>query len=344
MKKIIVFLFAFLILNVNAYASYVVLNQEDNKVIEGYHIHDKRLIASITKVMTAHIVISNMNLNKLVTVGDEINDAHGSSVYLEKGETISIRDLLYGMMLRSGNDAAIVLAKNVGGSVENFVKLMNDEVKQLGLKDTFFSNPTGLDDSDDGNISSAYDMAIITNRAMKNDVFRTIFKTKRYRCKTNKKSYDWYNKNKTLTMYKYTNGGKTGYTKKAKRTLITTASKDNTNLTIVTLNMTDDFNFHINKYKNIYSEYSRYLIVNKYDLNINDKEYKKKNCTFKVNNNYYILEKKNNLKNIHVDYIINSNVKPKSNSIVGRLIVYNKKKAIYEEPIYLICNFQGKSI
>jgi len=337
MKKIIVFLFVvfFKVLTVNG--SYVILNQDNDLVIEGSNIHEKRLIASITKVMTAYVVINNVSLDDLVTVGDEINEAHGSSIYLVKGEVLSVRDLLYGMMLRSGNDAAIVLSNYVGGSVSNFVDMMNQEVKNLKLKDTIFKNPTGLDDNQDGNISTAYDMAIITNNAMKNNIFKKIFKTKHYKCKSNLKAFDWYNKNKALSMYKHVSGGKTGYTKKAYRTLITTASKDNINLTIVTLNMGDDFNFHVNKYKKIFHEFNNYLILNKTNLEIDDKYFKKKNCSFYILNNYYYLSKRENIKNLHIEYIINDNTKPINNAVVGSAVIYNNKKPIHEEVIYLSC-------
>ena len=337
MKKIIVFLFIFFINISFSKASYIVLNQDDNTVIRGSNIHEKRLIASITKVMTAYIVINNSNLNDLVEAGDEIDNAHGSSIYLVKGEKLTVEELLYGMMLRSGNDAALVLANYVGGSVDNFVNLMNEEVKKLGLEDTVFMNPTGLDDNVNGNISSAYDMAIITNSAMKNKVFRKIFKTKHYTCKSNIKSFDWYNKNKTLYKYKYITGGKTGYTKKARRTLITTASKNNINLTMVTLNVNDDFNFHIDNYKSIFDYYQKYLIINKYDLKIKDKMYKNQDCTFFALNNYYLLGKKDELKNLSIEYVINKNHKYKPNTIIGNVNVYKKGNIVFEEPIYINC-------
>ncbi len=336
MKKIIVFLFVFLINVQRINASYVVLNQDDNMVIEGSNIHEKRLIASITKVMTAYIVINNSNLNDIVTVGEEVNQAHGSSIYLVKGEQLTVNDLLYGMILRSGNDAAIVLAKYVSGSIDEFVKLMNSEVIKLGLKNTVFMNPTGLDDDIKGNVSTAYDMGVITNLAMKNKIFRKIFKTKHYKCKSNIKSFDWYNKNKTLYNYKYTTGGKTGYTKKAYRTLITTATKDNIDLTIVSLNMSDDFNFHKNKYIDIFNKYKKYLIINKYDLNINNKFYKKRKCSFFMKNNYYYLTKKDLLKNLRVEYVLNKDVSLKNN-IIGSAYVYDKNKIVFEDPIYLKC-------
>ena len=337
MKKIIVYFFFFFICFTNVNASYVILNQDNNKVLYGSNIHEKRLIASITKVMTAHIVINNANLSEYVTVGDEIDDSHGSSIYLKKGEIISIEDLLYGLLLRSGNDAAIVLAKNVGGTIDNFVKLMNEEANKIGMSDTIFNNPSGLDDEVEGNISTAYDMAILTSTAMKNKSFRKIFRAKHYKCKTNFNTYDWYNKNKALNSYKYVTGGKTGYTKKAKRTLITTASKNNINLIIVTLNQKDDFNFHISNYKYIFDNYNNYLVLNKSNLNINDKFYKKRGCNLYIKNNYFYFGKKDDLKHLMIYYYLDKLNNISTDDIVGSATLYKSDKLIYETPIYIYC-------
>lgn len=331
----LIILFLFAITKVNA--SYIVLNANDNSEVEGNNIHEKKLIASITKVMTAHIVLKNANLDDTITVGKEISDAHGSSIYLSIGEKISVRDLLYGMMLRSGNDAAIVLAKYVGGSVDNFVYLMNEEAKRLKMNDTTFYNPTGLDDDVKGNISTSYDMALLTSSAIKNDTFKNIFKTKRYQCKTNLKSYDWYNKNKALKMSKYVTGGKTGYTKKAHRTLITTGEDDNVKLVIVTLDFADDFNFHVNKYKKIFSLYHSYNIINKSNYRVDDSYYIKKGCSITINNNYNLFIQKNFIKNISIVNEIYKYNNFSNNMIVGKVVVYNKEKIIYERPLYLKC-------
>ena len=146
MKKITLFIFLFIIFITKVNASYIVFDQDNLSVIYGDNIHEKRLIASITKVMSAYVVIKNSNLEDVVIIGDEVNKAHGSSIYLKKGEEIKVRDLLYGMLLRSGNDASISLATYVAGSEENFVNLMNNEVRNLGLKNTIFQNSTGLDE------------------------------------------------------------------------------------------------------------------------------------------------------------------------------------------------------
>ena len=337
MKKILFLLFIFVIFITNVKASYVIINQDNGDVIKQSNMNEKRLIASITKVMTAYIIVNNLNMNDLITVGDEIDKAHGSSIYLTKGETLTVQDLLYGLMLRSGNDAATVLAKYESGSVDEFVKKMNQVANEIGMKNTLFQNPTGLDDDGTENISTAYDMAILTKKAMENKMFRKVFKTKKYSCKSNKKSYIWYNKNKALSMSKYVTGGKTGYTKKSKRTLITTASKNNINLIVVTLNMSDDFNFHVNTYNDIFKKYHKYLIINKYDLGIQDKYYsKKENIDFYTKNNYYILSKINNLRNISIKYQLYKIKNIHNHDVVGKALVYQKNKIIHEEPIYII--------
>ena len=335
MKKILLSYSLFFIFILNVNASYVVMNQDNGEVLYQDNMNKKMLIASTTKIMTAYIVIKNSDLNELVTVNDEVKKAYGSLIYLEENEVLTVKDLLYGLLLRSGNDAAIILANYISGSEEEFVKLMNKEALNIGMKNTHFENSTGIDDNNSKNISTAYDMALLTKKAMKNDTFRKIFKTKKYVCKSNFKSYIWHNKNKTLYLSKYVTGGKTGYTKKAKRTLVTTASKNGINLIIVTLNFKDDFNFHISTYNSIFKSYKKYLIVNRYNLNIDDSYYKKHHKYLYVKNNYFVLTKNSNLKKYYIKYILYKKKKYSSNNIVGKLEVYKYNKIIYEEPIYV---------
>ena len=336
MKKIILFLFLFLIFNLKVNASYIVFDQENLDVLYGENIHERKLIASITKIMTAYIVINNAkDLNDYIIVGDEVDKTYGSSIYLKKGEKIRVIDLLYGLLLRSGNDAALELALYISGDVNSFVNLMNNEVHKWGLKDTIFQNPTGLDDGDTYNISSAYDMAYITSKTMQNKIFKKIFKAKNYRVTTNLNEHIWSNKNKALYMNKYITGGKTGYTKKAGRTLVTTSSKNGINLTIVTLNFSDDFNFHVNSHEKIFKNYSRYLILNKERLNINDNYYDKKNVKLYLKNNYHLLAKKESIKNIRIEYELYKIKNITNKCIVGKVKVFNNSKEIYNAPIYI---------
>ncbi len=230
--------------------SYIVMEASNQIVIEGSNEEYIQSVASISKIMTCIIAIENMKLDTIITVDDTINKAWGSGIYIHIGDKISLRDLLYGLMLRSGNDAAVMIAKAVAKDIPKFVDMMNDKAKELELHSTTFSNPTGLDEEDNGNQSTVYDMAKLMAYCHQNPIFNEIVGTKEYTREDGNGT--WHNKNKLLTNYKYCIGGKTGFTKKAKRTLITMARKDDLDLIIVTFNCGNDFEFHQNKYEECY--------------------------------------------------------------------------------------------
>nr|WP_253286705.1 D-alanyl-D-alanine carboxypeptidase family protein [Virgibacillus sp. MSJ-26] len=226
--------------DVSAEAS-ILLDQSTGDVLYEKNAHNKQQIASITKIMTAIIAIELGQMNEEAKTSRRAIYTEGSSIYLEQGEKMTIEDLLYGLMLRSGNDAAVAISEHIGGSVEGFVHLMNEKAKWLGMTNTQFANPHGLTDED--HYSTAYDMAILMQYAMANEEFRKISGTTSYQAEN--RTYYWQNKNKFLTKYyEYSTGGKTGFTKKSGRTLITTAKKDNIELIAVTLNAPDDWNDH----------------------------------------------------------------------------------------------------
>lgn len=212
--------------------------------------------------MTAIIAIENGNLDEVITVDESISKSYGSGIYISVGEEIKLIDLLYGLMLRSGNDAAIMISTSIAGSEDEFVKLMNKKAKEIGMKNTIFYNSSGLDNTSKGNLSTSYDMALLTKYAMENDIYKEIVKTKKYTVKTNLKTYVWHNKNKLLN-YDYVTGGKTGYTEKAKRTLVSTASKNNINLVVVTIKDSDDWNTHKSLYEKVFDNYINYKVLNK---------------------------------------------------------------------------------
>lgn len=219
----------------------VLMEQSSGRVLYNKQAHEQRPIASITKIMTAIVAIESGKMNETVTVSDRAIHAIGSSIYLEKGEKIKLKDLVYGLMLRSGNDAAVAISEHVGGSVEGFVHLMNKKAKWLGMTNTSFANPHGLDA--DNHYSTAYDMALLMCYAMDNEVFRQVTETKIYKAEDG--DYVWRNKHKLLTsLYQHTIGGKTGYTSTAGRTLVTVAEKDGMELIAVTLNAPDDWRDH----------------------------------------------------------------------------------------------------
>ena len=303
MKKLLFFIFLLLNLtscgnikvletsNVIA-SSYIVIEQSTNKILEGQDYHFSRSVASISKIMTAIVAIENIDINTIVKVPNNINKVYGSSIYLKENEEISIEKLLYGLMLRSGNDAAITLALSVSNSVEEFVLLMNKKADELNLKNTYFSNPHGLDEQDNGNISTAHDMAMLYSYCLKNKTFAKI---------TSSKSYGTYiNKNKLVRTYPYCTGGKTGFTKKAKRTLISSASKDDINLIVVTLNCGNDFQTHKDIYDHYFNNYKAIKVLNKGENSFN-------NVLFYSEKNYYMLCNNNEVSlqyKLHINYDI----------------------------------------
>ncbi len=338
MKKVVLFcLILFLPIKVLAISasSAIVMDLDNDRIYYENNIHEKRLIASITKIMTAIVTIENANIDKKVTVGEEIYQAFGSSIYIEVGEELTLRDLLYGLMLRSGNDAAMVIAKNVAGSMENFAYLMNVLAKNIGMKDTFFYNAHGLEEkSGKGNISTAYDMALLTKYAYQNATFREIFKTKSKTVKTNKKTYTWQSKNRLIHKYDFITGGKTGFTEKARRTLVTTASKDNINLVIVTLNDGNDFEDHLTLYNEVFNNYQAYQVLSKDNFKIKkDKLYKDYNLYIK--DDVFIPLKEKEKKNLNINYVLIEKNKIVNDDIIGKAEIYLKDKLIKEVNIYI---------
>lgn len=257
-----------MIFPINVFAtSTIVMDNDSGRVLYTSNSNEKKLIASTTKIMTCILAIENSDLSKKITVGDEILEAYGTNIYVEVGEVLTVKDLLYGLMLRSGNDAALVLAKNVFNSEEEFIKEMNTKAKKLGMHNTIFNNPHGLDE-DTKNYSTAYDMALLARYAYKNKIYRNIITTKKYITKSNLKSYEWFNRMELINNYKYSRGGKNGYTPKAGKTLVSYASKDNENLIIVSLDDNDIYNNHRILFDKYFKEYKKYTILDKNSFKI----------------------------------------------------------------------------
>lgn len=336
MKKFLLFLIILIPINIKALDvntnKYILMDMDTNRIIIGENINEVKSVASISKIMTAILAIESGKMDDKVTVGDEILAAYGSGIYIKQGEVLTLKDLVYGLMLRSGNDASYAIAKYVGGSVENFVKKMNEKAIEIGMKNTTFNNPNGLDE-EKGNYSTAYDMAILTSYAMKNNEYKKITKTKKYVLKTNMNVYSWTNKNKLLKLYKYATGGKTGYTKIAKRTLVTTASKNNINLVVVTLNDGDDWNDHIELFDYGFNTYKKYSILKKGKIEVPDTQYK--NYQYYIKNDFnYILD---NIEkdNIILKFKIEKNKIIKNNMKIGKIEVYLTNTLIYTDDLYI---------
>lgn len=162
--------------------SYIVMNRDDKSVLEGKDIHNLRSVASISKVMTCIIALESEHIFDLVEADEETTKQVGSSIYLTIGEKLSVLDLCFGLMLRSGNDAAYALANYLGGSQESFVEKMNFKAKEIGMLNSRFNNPSGLDIDEEGNISTSYDMAVLLSYALDNELFAKIVKSENYSC------------------------------------------------------------------------------------------------------------------------------------------------------------------
>ena len=338
MKKILLFslLFFISINSVSASTSsayeYILMDQTTGRVLEGKNYNTRALIASITKIMTCVIAIESGKLDKTVVVDDTILKSYGSGIYIEIGEELSLNDLLYGLMLRSGNDAALMVSKYVAGSVEEFVNMMNNKARELGMENTIFVNPSGLDNSDGGNYSTAYDMALLTRYAMKYKEYRSIVSTKSYTLKTNKKTYVWKNKNKLLSV-DYITGGKTGYTEKARRTLVSTGSKNNMDLIVVTIRDSDDWNTHKSLYNKAFNKYVSYKFLDKNNFNITKDKYYKGD--FYIKNDVYIPVLNTELKNISGKIELEKKDHYSTGDKVGVYKIYLNRDIIYEENIFI---------
>ena len=292
MKKYFLLLIAFFLFPSSVMAdtakSSIVMDLDSGRVLYEKNANEKRLIASITKIMTAIVAIEEGDLTKKVTVGEEILSMYGTNIYVEVGEKMKLRDLLYGLLLRSGNDASVVIAKGVAGSEKEFLKLMKKKAKAIGMKNTVFENPHGLDEKTE-NYSTAYDMALLSKYAYHNPVYRNITLTSQYEVSTGKKNYLWYNRNKLLNDYKYCTGGKNGYTPRAGKTLVSTASKNGLNLTVVTLSDSNIYDNHIELYEDMFSKYRKYKIIDKNNFSV-DKEFVDENIYLKESFYYPLTE------------------------------------------------------
>lgn len=253
--------------------SYCVMSGVDNTIIEAKQENERQSVASISKIMTAIVAIQAGDLDTPFAVDEEIHKAYGSSVYLKEGQQVTLRDLLYALMLRSGNDAAVEIAKHVAGSQSKFVDQMNALAAKIGMSNTTFANPSGLDEEDGGNISTAKDMALLMSYAMKNKEFRKITSTKYY---TTAWHYRWQNKNKLLFSYPFTNGGKTGFTKKAGRTLVTSAQHDGMESIVVTLRMGDDFAFHEQMHSKVFQTMKSVTLLQKGSYTVHHRRFQVK--------------------------------------------------------------------
>lgn len=219
----------------------VIIDQDSGRVLLEHNAATPLPMASTTKVMTALLAIERGNLSDPVTCSRNAFGVPGTSIYLSLGETLTLEDMLYGLMMQSGNDAATAIAEHIGGTVDDFCRMMTERAAALGCENTVFLTPHGL--PKDGHYTTARDLALIAREAMTHDIFRTIVSTRRAKIPWEGRTYDRVlnNKNKLLATYEGATGIKTGYTKAAGRCLVFGAERNGMRVIGVVLNCGDWF-------------------------------------------------------------------------------------------------------
>lgn len=351
--------FSIIILNINKVSAQpsilskaaVLIDSDSGTVLAEKDANKKMYPASLTKIMTAILAIEIGKLSDVIKVDDDTPyEIDGSHVALEPGEMLTLKDMLYALMLPSANDSASAIAKHYSGSIEKFVKLMNDKAKELGAVNTNFVNPHGL--HNENHYTTAYDLALITKYAMKNEIFRTIVGTQKYEIKpTNKKADTRYftNLNKMLycgssgqiivdgswvsPLYEGTTGVKTGYTPEAGNSLVSSVKKNGTELIVVTLNgvsleMYQDahnlFNYGFKEYQSTTLIYKNTYVQN---LAINNGD--SKEISVISENNYKTLVKKEDVAKIKSKIILDDIKLPlEKNAVIGKMEFYLDNKSI----------------
>lgn len=241
--------------------SAVVMDVDSGRLLFAQDGNRKLPMASTTKILTALVAIENGNLDDVVKVSQRAARAEGSLLYLREGDKITLRDLLYGLMLVSGNDAAEAIAEHVGGSVAGFADMMNAKAAELGASNSHFTNPHGL--PDENHYTTAYDLTLITVHAMRNEIFSSIVATKYVRITINGAERQIKNKNKILWQYEGGIGVKTGYTKAAGRCLVSAAERDGMKIVSTVLDCGDMWNESIRLLNDTFATYKNYTVVKK---------------------------------------------------------------------------------
>ncbi|XMB87233.1 D-alanyl-D-alanine carboxypeptidase family protein [Mycoplasmatota bacterium WC44] len=334
MKKLIVILMFILFINIISLRAFhlsaesvVLMDMDSNVVLYEQNSHNRMKTASIAKIMTAILAIENGFLDEYVVVSKDSVYQIGSKIYIQENDSLMLIDLIYGLMLRSGNDAAYLIAEHVFG-VDQFVIQMNELAKKIGMTNTTFENPSGLDE-DSVNLSTAHDMALLMSYAMKNDVFKEITGSTYHKCQSsNGVQYVWRNKHRLVQRGGQFTGGKTGYTKSAGRTLVSTASKDDLNLVVVTFRSSSDWNDHQLLFSYGFENYKKYLVMESQTV-------KSKNVLYDyipfINQDITVPIRKDNNQNISVRIFLKKSSK---DNIAGKVIVYLDGEEIFTRNVY----------
>ena len=300
-----------------------VMELESRRILYESNGETRLPMASTTKIVTAATVLTYCkDLNTPFEIPDEAIGIEGSSIYLKKGDIYSATDLLYGLMLRSGNDAATALALKTSGTIKEFSLLMNETAEKSGALNSNFVNPHGLPCK--GHYTTARDLSYITCYAMHNTLFKKIVSTKFY------EPCGWANKNKMLTQYEYAVGVKTGYTKEAGRCLVSAATKEDMTLVCSVLSCGDMYNRSIKLFENCFNSYKKQRIIaadDVFEVKIGDKILKGKTGS---NFDYPLCEGENE----HVEVITEGVNDEKKEEIIGQIKIYLLKRLIFSGNLY----------
>jgi len=306
-----------------------VIDAKTGRVIYDKNMNKQHTMASTTKIMTALVALENSALSDVVTVSKNAAGKEGTSLYLKAGQKATMEDLLYGLMLQSGNDAAVAIAEGVADSVSGFADLMNKKAKEIGAKNSSFKNPNGLDE--EGHFTTAYDLAIITKEALLNPKFSEIVATKTKNILDGTQTVS--NHNKMLKIYDGCIGVKTGFTKKSGRCLVSAAEKNGIKLIAVTLNAPNDWNDHKNMLDYGFSETAYFPIIAG-GMTVNVVSVKKgssKTVELCAEKDFYISENKDEkFKNISVKCNIPKEVTApvKKGEKIGELTIFYKENPL----------------
>lgn len=305
----------------------VVYDRNTGRVIWGKDENKRSAMASTTKIMTAIVALENGNLNDVVKVSSKSAWTGGSSLNLKTNDEAKLEDLLYGLMMKSGNDAAVAIAEHIGGSVEGFAQMMNNKATEIGLKDTHFVTPHGLDDPD--HYTTAKELAIISDYSMKNNKFAKIVSTKNYTININGRTRDIKNTNELLGVLEGVTGVKTGFTSNAGRCLVTCVNRNGWEIIVVVLRADTKKIRTADSVKLIEYTYKNYSLVDVQKI-----VEEKFNDWCKMNKNRIVINKcKNNSKmNLEISKLTNQ-VIPIKKSDVDKIDVDINSIYYYEAPV-----------
>ncbi len=325
------------------FESMVTIEASTGRILYSQDEHKRLPMASTTKILTAIVAIENCdNLDKKYEISKSATGIEGSSIYLKAGEHLSVRELLYGLMLRSGNDSAVAIAEIISGSVEKFVLLMNEYCEKLNLKDTSIVTVNGL--HDENHYSSAYDLAIISAYAMKNEIFAEIVKTKQKNIDNEFSKFSDHirvlvNKNRFLDMVNGADGVKIGYTKKAGKCFVGSATRNGMQVIFVCLNAKTMFDDACEYIEKAFKEYSLVKLLSAGELSKTSiKNGKSEEVPVILKNDIWYPLTDAELQKIKGKLVINENLSApiKNNTEIGTIELWLENNLIFSQKVYTI--------